>query len=211
MKEETRKVVVLDWEDKIKLQQVIKELEQVADTYKSICKDVTIINNAIYYLKTIEEKINQRMKKQIVLDEQDIKEFHEDAEHLRWLYNRMVREYGESVNFDYMHRFAKIFNKLKQLQLMKIRLAKKIWARSIDRLSPYWSIKLLQCKIDNRIVQAAKRVTKWEANNLKNRLEKHVRITPSQAKEIRRSVELLNCSLSDCVNAAKQQLKRNKK
>ena len=56
-----------------------------------------------------------RMKKQIVLDEQDIKEFHEDAEHLRWLYNRMVSEHGESVNFDYMHRFAKIFNKLKQL------------------------------------------------------------------------------------------------
>ena len=32
------------------------------------------------------------MKKQIILD-----------------------EHGESVNFDYMHRFAKIFNKLKQL------------------------------------------------------------------------------------------------
>lgn len=55
------------------------------------------------------------MKKQIILDEQDIKEFHEDAEHLRWLYNRMVCEHGESVNFDYMHRFAEIFNKLKQL------------------------------------------------------------------------------------------------
>ena len=94
---------------------------------------------------------------------------------------------------------------------MKIRLAKKIWLRPIDRLSPYWSIKLLQCKIDNRMFQAAKRVTKWEANNLKNRLEKHVHITPSQAKEIRRSVELLNCSPSDLLNAAKQQLKRNKK
>lgn len=58
MKEETRKVVVLDWEDKIKLQQVIKDLEKVADTYKRICKDVTIINNTLYYLKTIEEKIN---------------------------------------------------------------------------------------------------------------------------------------------------------
>lgn len=58
MKEETRKVVVLDWEDKIELQQVIKELEQVADTYKSICKDVTIINNTIYYLRIIEGKIN---------------------------------------------------------------------------------------------------------------------------------------------------------
>ena len=68
------------------------------------------------------------MKKQIILDEQDIKEFHEDAEHLRWLYNRMVCEYGESVNFDYMHRFAKIFNKLKQLQRMK----------SIFSMFAYW-------------------------------------------------------------------------
>lgn len=58
MKEETRKVVVLDWEDKIKLQQVINGLEQVADSYKSISKDITIINNTLYYLKTIEEKIN---------------------------------------------------------------------------------------------------------------------------------------------------------
>lgn len=58
MKEETRKVVVLDWEDKIKLQQVIKELEKISETYKSICKDVTIINNTIYYLRIIEEKIN---------------------------------------------------------------------------------------------------------------------------------------------------------
>lgn len=58
MKEETRKVVVLDWEDKIKLQQVIKGLEKISETYKSICKDVTIINNTIYYLRIIEEKIN---------------------------------------------------------------------------------------------------------------------------------------------------------
>ena len=55
------------------------------------------------------------MKKQIILDEQDIKEFQEDAEHLRWLYDRMVRKHDENQNFDYMHRFAKIFNKLKQL------------------------------------------------------------------------------------------------
>ena len=55
------------------------------------------------------------MKKQIVLDEQDIKEFHEDAEHLRWLYDRMVHMYNENPNFDYMHRLAKIFGKLKQL------------------------------------------------------------------------------------------------
>lgn len=58
MKKETRNVVVLDWEDKIKLQQFIEDLEEVAETYKSICIDVTIINNTLYYLKTIEEKIN---------------------------------------------------------------------------------------------------------------------------------------------------------
>ena len=55
------------------------------------------------------------MKKQIVLDEQDIEESHEDAEHLHWIYERMVRKYDENPKFDYMHSFAKIFNKLKQL------------------------------------------------------------------------------------------------
>lgn len=54
------------------------------------------------------------MKRQIVLDEQDIKEFQEDAKHLFWLYNRMVL-YGEKRNLDYMQRFAKIIDKLKQL------------------------------------------------------------------------------------------------
>lgn len=58
MKEETRKVVVLDWEDKIKLQQVIKDLKEIADTYQSPCKELTGINNTLYCLKTIEEKIN---------------------------------------------------------------------------------------------------------------------------------------------------------
>ena len=55
------------------------------------------------------------MKKQIILDEQDITQSPADAEAQRWIYNRMVCEHGESVNFAYMHRFAKIFNKLKQL------------------------------------------------------------------------------------------------
>lgn len=66
IKEETRKVVVLDWEDKNKLQQAIKDLEKISETYKSICKDVTIINNTIYYLRIIEEKINQCMKNKIL-------------------------------------------------------------------------------------------------------------------------------------------------
>lgn len=55
------------------------------------------------------------MKKQIILDEQDINEFHEDADHLCWIYDRMVLGHNENENFDYMHCFAKIINKLKQL------------------------------------------------------------------------------------------------
>lgn len=58
MKKETRNVVVLDWEDKIKLQQSIRDLEEVAETYQRSCKELTGINNTIYYLKTIEEVIN---------------------------------------------------------------------------------------------------------------------------------------------------------
>ena len=58
MKEETRKVVVLGLEDKIKLQQSIRDLEQISETYQKPCKELTGINNTLYYLKTIEEKIN---------------------------------------------------------------------------------------------------------------------------------------------------------
>ena len=58
MKEETRKVVVLDREDKIKLQPIIKDLERIYETYQIPYKDRLSIGDAIYYLKTIEEKIN---------------------------------------------------------------------------------------------------------------------------------------------------------
>ena len=58
MKEETRKVVVLDWEDKIKLQQIIKDLERIVNSYDNGCKDAATIKNTLYYLEVIEEKIN---------------------------------------------------------------------------------------------------------------------------------------------------------
>ena len=58
MKEETRKVVVLDWEDKIKLQPIIKDLERIYNTYESPCKDRLSIGDTLYYLKIIEEKIS---------------------------------------------------------------------------------------------------------------------------------------------------------
>lgn len=44
--------------DKIKLQSIIKDLEKLASSYSSVCKDATIINNTLYYLKIIDEKIS---------------------------------------------------------------------------------------------------------------------------------------------------------
>ena len=58
MKEETRKVVILDMEDKIKLQRFIKDLESIYETYESHCHNRACIGNVLYYLKIIEEKIN---------------------------------------------------------------------------------------------------------------------------------------------------------
>lgn len=58
MKEETRKVIVLDMEDKIQLQRFIKDLESIYYTYQSPCHNRTCVGNILYYLRTIEEKIN---------------------------------------------------------------------------------------------------------------------------------------------------------
>ena len=58
MKEETRKVVVLDWEDKIKLQKVIRNLEQVSEAYQSFSKELTVIKDTLSYLKRIDDSIN---------------------------------------------------------------------------------------------------------------------------------------------------------
>ena len=166
---------------------------------------IALMGGVIGYLIGKYWKKKQRMKKQIVLDEQDIKEFHEDAEHLRWIYNRMVCEHGESVNFDYMHRFAKIFNKLKQLQIMKIRLAKKImkamllmkknshWFHVINL--PYWKIKhnlmLTHKSIDHRITKAISLVERWNARSYRNEAEKLNKKNTFRPRDLRRSVERL--------------------
>lgn len=56
--EEARKVVVLDMEDKIKLQQFIKDLTSIYKTYQSPCHNRTCIGNTLHYLEIIEGKIN---------------------------------------------------------------------------------------------------------------------------------------------------------
>ena len=68
------------------------------------------------------------MEKRIILDEQDINEFHEDAAILRWIYDLMTKEYLISEHSKNMPRFFRIINKLKQLQRMK----------SIFSMFAYW-------------------------------------------------------------------------
>ena len=62
MKEETRKVVVLDMEDKIKLQRFIKDLESIYEAYESLCHNRACVGNVLYYLKIIEEKLIKYIK-----------------------------------------------------------------------------------------------------------------------------------------------------
>lgn len=90
---------------------------------------------------------------------------------------------------------------------MKTRLARKIWNRQVGKLSPYWFNKfIIVDKWDERLTQALRKVVKWESHNSKHRLEKSVRTTPSHAKKLRKSVELMT-SLTDCINVAKQQIR----
>lgn len=90
---------------------------------------------------------------------------------------------------------------------MKIRQAKKICNRGKYKMSQYWLNKIVKAgKLDSRITQAIRKVAKWEVNNLKNRIEKSVRVTPFQAKELRRSLELMD-SFTDCINMGEQQIR----
>lgn len=55
------------------------------------------------------------MKRQIILEEADIAQFHDDAKHLSWIYQRMLLQHNEDYSMDYMRRFAKIIDKLQNL------------------------------------------------------------------------------------------------
>lgn len=55
------------------------------------------------------------MKRQVILDEDDIIQLHDDALHLDWIYKRMHMQHKENHCVDYMIRFAKIINKLQNL------------------------------------------------------------------------------------------------
>lgn len=58
MKKETRNVVVLDWEDKIKLQQFIKDLEQIYETYKVLARNL--------HVSVIHFTISKRLRKGLI-------------------------------------------------------------------------------------------------------------------------------------------------
>lgn len=99
---------------------------------------------------------------------------------------------------------------------MKIRLAKKIMRHN----TPYWVFRYL-CyyrilllgagyKVDfkdHRIIKAISLTNHWNARRYINESIKFNKKHPFNLRD----VELLNCSPSDLLSAAKQQLKRNKK
>lgn len=58
----------------------------------------------------IQKDIISKAKSQIC---KDVEKYIESLPY--WIYDRMVHKYDENPNFDYMHCFAKIINKLKQL------------------------------------------------------------------------------------------------
>lgn len=55
------------------------------------------------------------MKKQIIIEEADVAQLHDDAKHLVWIYQRMRIMHDEDPDMDYMRRFAKIIDKLQKL------------------------------------------------------------------------------------------------
>ena len=53
---------------------------------------------------------------------------------------------------------------------MKIRLARKIWNRPLDKMSPYWINKVVKAdKWDSRLKKKKKKVVKWKSHNSKHR------------------------------------------
>lgn len=54
MKQEFRKNVVLDLEDKIKLQKIVDDLEKSLETYKAGSQEYCNLSEAICYLRKIE-------------------------------------------------------------------------------------------------------------------------------------------------------------
>ena len=55
------------------------------------------------------------MEKRIILNEEDINEFHSDADVLQWIYNLMTKEYRISESSKNIPSFARIICKLKNL------------------------------------------------------------------------------------------------
>ena len=62
-------------------------------------------------------------------------------------------------------------------------------------------------ELDITDLEALRKVVKWKSHNSKHRLEKSVRITPSQAKELRKIVEMMSKPLPDRIKFTKQRLK----
>ena len=140
----------------------------------------------------------QCMEKRIILDEQDINEFHSDADVLQWIYNLITKEYLISECSKNIPRFARIIDKLKKLQRMKIRQAKKIIKPSFrNGKIGYWHSRYdLYCMgfdgcKDHRITKAISLFERWNARRYRNEAAKLNKKNPFRPRDIRRSVERL--------------------
>lgn len=58
MKQEFRKNVILDLEDKIKLQKIVNDLTKFLETYKAGSEEYCNLSEAICYLRKIETNID---------------------------------------------------------------------------------------------------------------------------------------------------------
>ena len=126
----------------------------------------------------------QCMEKRIILDEQDINEFHSDADVLQWIYNLITKEYLISECSKNIPRFARIIDKLKKLQRMKIRLAKKIMKADTyaDYPSkhplPYWKAKFKEAYNENGCVMFCEGSSKCKyRNKFDHRIKKAISLT----------------------------------
>ena len=98
MKEETRKVVVLDWEDEIELPQVIKNLEQVSEAYQSFSKELTAINDTPCYLKKTDNS-TENMSDYSNMSIKDLEELKENLLNQKSNLNNTIEEVINNIRF----------------------------------------------------------------------------------------------------------------
>lgn len=93
------------------LQQFVQE--KITPTYKLLIGK-NVDEAILYYIKCLETEIDGFHKKEKEGFYRSFKELvKEDVDFLEWIYQRLIHIHGENENYDYMHKFREILNKLK--------------------------------------------------------------------------------------------------